>query len=78
MLIFDYAVSSIIVLNCHFYALGSERRERESECAEASGVGVRKWGGVTHKSCFGAIFVPNFTTAAIDVTLAYASNATWV
>lgn len=34
MLIFDYAVSSIIVLNCHFYACarrdwdGSERRER--------------------------------------------------
>ena len=51
--------------------MGSERRERESECAEASGVGVRKWGGVTHKSCFGAIFVPNFTTA-IAVTLAYA------
>ena len=45
--------------------MGSERRERESECAEASGVGVRKWGGVTHKSCFGAIFVPNFTTASM-------------
>ena len=55
--------------------MGSERRERESECAEASRVGVRKWGGVTHKSCFGAIFVPNFTTAAIVVTLGYAK---WV
>ena len=82
MLIFDYAVSSIIVLNCHFYACAHRdgdgeraQRERESECAEASGVGVRKWGGVTHKSCFGAIFVPNFTTADIAVTLGY---ATWV